>query len=110
MTGTSMAAPHVAGVAAKVWSHFPECTNVQIRNALNRAARLTSYQDSCDMYYGHGIVDAEASYELLRVEGCSAGGRPDKKANGGCRENPDYTDAPSSEPSSSKTPSQAPTE
>jgi serine protease len=34
--GTSMASPHVAGVAALVWSHHPDKTNDQIRTALKR--------------------------------------------------------------------------
>merc|ERR1719323_1016700 len=38
-SGTSMACPHAAGVAALVWSHFPECTNHQIRMALLESAR-----------------------------------------------------------------------
>ena len=28
------ATPHVAGVAALIWYHFPDCTNNQIRNVL----------------------------------------------------------------------------
>ena len=32
------ACPHVAGVAALLWSHFPDCTNNQIRNAMIRSA------------------------------------------------------------------------
>lgn len=33
-----MATPHVAGVAALLWSHFPLCSNNQIRNALIHTA------------------------------------------------------------------------
>ena len=38
LSGTSMATPHVAGGAALIWSYFPQCTNNQIRNALNVSA------------------------------------------------------------------------
>mmetsp|Transcript_26672 Transcript_26672/g.39658 ORF Transcript_26672/g.39658 Transcript_26672/m.39658 type:complete len:312 (+) Transcript_26672:501-1436(+) len=53
MSGTSAATPHVAGVAALVWSHFPQCSNKQIREAL-----LQSAQDlgpvGCDEKNGYG--------------------------------------------------------
>jgi subtilisin len=32
--GTSMASPHVAGAAAKIWAARPQCTNKQVREAL----------------------------------------------------------------------------
>jgi len=32
--GTSMATPHVCGVAGLVWSHFPSLTNVQVRERI----------------------------------------------------------------------------
>ena len=68
-TGTSMATPHVAGVAALVWSHYPECTNKQIRNVL-----LASAQDQgsngCDNTYGYGIVQAKVAFDLLATNGC----------------------------------------
>jgi subtilisin family serine protease len=36
--GTSMSTPHVAGVAALVWSYFPSCTGAQIRTTLGKSA------------------------------------------------------------------------
>src|SRR6185436_10377269 len=36
--GTSMATPHVSAVAALVWSYFPRCNALQIRNTLNKSA------------------------------------------------------------------------
>jgi subtilisin family serine protease len=38
--GTSMATPHVAGVAALIWAHDATWTNVQIRNALRSTAKI----------------------------------------------------------------------
>ncbi|UTR16448.1 S8 family peptidase [Salipaludibacillus sp. LMS25] len=50
--GTSMASPHVAGVAAQVWQARPNLSNVQLRQILNASAQNlgTSYQ------YGNGLV------------------------------------------------------
>ncbi len=54
---SAQACPHVAGVAALLWSHFPECTNNQIRNAMIRSAAEPPASDSkntagWDKYYG----------------------------------------------------------
>jgi serine protease len=38
--GTSMACPHVSGVAARVWSQAPTCTNDQVRSACLPLLRL----------------------------------------------------------------------
>jgi PKD repeat protein len=58
MAGTSMACPHVSGVAAIVKSVKSSLTNVQIRDMLyNTAEDLGNVN-----YFGKGIVDAYAAY------------------------------------------------
>lgn len=100
-SGTSMATPHVAGVAALVWSHFPECSNNQIRNVLIKTA-LDRGDAGCDVKYGFGIVQAKAAYDLLSAEGCDAGGvdpgQLSNAARGGCEQDPDYVPPPTAAP------------
>ena len=67
--GTSMASPHVAGVAALVWSYFPSCTSEQIRNALNKSA-LDLGAAGRDNIFGYGLVQARAAYDRLLAKGC----------------------------------------
>lgn len=71
-SGTSMATPHVSGVAALVWSHYPDCSNDQIRAALNATAEDKGTAGR-DTKYGYGIVKAKAAYDLLK-QGCDAAG------------------------------------
>ncbi|TGD76099.1 peptidase S8 [Mangrovimicrobium sediminis] len=68
-SGTSMATPHVSAVAALVWSHFPTCTNVEIRDALNATAEdlLTAGRDN---FTGYGLVQALAAYDYLAENSC----------------------------------------
>lgn len=58
--GTSMAAPHVAGVAALIYSIHPGYSPGQILNVLQNTARPFAPGTSCDYYSdcGAGIVDA----------------------------------------------------
>ncbi|MEE2001278.1 S8 family serine peptidase [Alkalimonas sp. MEB108] len=73
ISGTSMASPHVAGVAALVWSNHPQCTNTQIRNVLNLTAerRGTSGRNTS---YGWGIVRAKAAHDWITNNGCDGSG------------------------------------
>jgi hypothetical protein len=93
-SGTSMATPHVAGVAALVWSHFPDCTNKQIREALIKSTQDLGVQ-GCDNDYGFGLVDAQAAYQYLETNGCefSVG-----ETVGGCNQCPECSSAPTSSP------------
>ena len=68
-SGTSMATPHVSGVAALVWSHFPHCTAAEIRSSLNKHA-LDLGDPGRDVHYGFGLVQAKATYDAINTLGC----------------------------------------
>jgi subtilisin family serine protease len=65
LSGTSMAAPHVSGVAALVWGNNPNCTVQQIRNGLNSSAQDKG-SSGRDNYYGYGIVKAKDADNYLK--------------------------------------------
>ena len=67
--GTSMATPHVAGVAALVKSNHPECTANQLRRALALASEDLGLQGR-DSSYGYGLVDAAMTSEIINQYGC----------------------------------------
>jgi subtilisin family serine protease len=67
--GTSMATPHVSGVAALVWSYFPDCTNAQIRTSLEKSA-LDIGDPGRDDKTGYGLVQAKAAYDRITKKGC----------------------------------------
>lgn len=60
MTGTSMATPHVAGLAALIWSEYPSYTNDQVEGRIEMTA-LDLGANGWDQYYGHGRIDAHAA-------------------------------------------------
>ena len=69
LSGTSMATPHVSGVAALVWGNNPNCTVQQIRDGLNASAQDKG-SSGRDSYYGYGIVKAkDADTHLKNVCG-----------------------------------------
>ncbi len=70
--GTSMATPHVAGVAALVWSHYPTCTNEEIRQALRNTAQDLGAPGK-DNAYGYGLAKAKAAFDYLAANPCTGG-------------------------------------
>jgi subtilisin family serine protease len=66
-TGTSMATPHVSGVAALVWSARPTLTAKQVRSLLERSAQDLGTPGH-DIVYGHGQVQAQKALQLLATE------------------------------------------
>jgi len=68
--GTSMATPHVSGVAALVWSHYPSCTNSELRAALTATAEDLGAAGR-DNDFGYGLVQAKAALDYLDTYGCA---------------------------------------
>ncbi len=62
--GTSMATPHVSGVAAVLWSSNPSLTNDDIRNAMTATA-LDLGATGRDNAYGFGLVQAKDALDSL---------------------------------------------
>lgn len=60
MSGTSMASPHVAGLAALVWSQHPEYTPSQVAATIQLTAVdvNTATHPGRDIYLGYGRIDA----------------------------------------------------
>ncbi|SFC64878.1 S8 family serine peptidase [Massilia yuzhufengensis] len=67
--GTSMATPHVAAVAALVWSYYPTCTAAQMRSTLTKSA-LDLGTAGRDTKYGFGLVQAKAARDRIASLGC----------------------------------------
>lgn len=71
--GTSMATPHVAGVAALIWTHNTSWTAAQIRDAMVSTAEDLG-ANGRDNFYGYGLVQAQAALDYLGGGGNPGGG------------------------------------
>ncbi|MCA1733035.1 MAG: S8 family serine peptidase, partial [Acidobacteria bacterium] len=67
LQGTSMATPHVSGVAALVWSLAPDASAAMVRNALEQGAKDIGLP-GFDTIFGFGVVDAYQSGRILAPE------------------------------------------
>lgn len=66
LDGTSMATPHVSGVAALVWSARPSLTAAQVRALLQDSAEDLGATGK-DNIYGYGLVKAKKALDLLQT-------------------------------------------
>jgi hypothetical protein len=62
--GTSASAPMVSGVAALVWSAYPQLTPMQVRECLRKSAEIVDqrgggWNGSYSKKYGYGLVNAK---------------------------------------------------
>ena len=62
-----MAAPHVSGVAALIWSHFPSKTPQEVRQALTDSV-LDLGDSGWDNMYGFGLLQADQAMKYLSGE------------------------------------------
>jgi len=73
MSGTSMASPHVAGVAALVWSHHPTCSAQEIRSVLNNTAQDLGAAGR-DVKFGYGLAQSKDAIDYIDANGCDGSG------------------------------------
>jgi serine protease len=81
LSGTSMATPHVTGVAALAWSLAPTATAKQVANAL-RASAVDLGPPGVDNTYGFGMVDARAAAQWLAPAAFGLPAHPDERHRG----------------------------
>ncbi|MDD5371513.1 MAG: S8 family serine peptidase [Anaerolineaceae bacterium] len=58
LSGTSMAAAHVSGLAALIWENHPEYTSVQVANVIE-ATSLDLGAPGRDDLFGYGLIQAD---------------------------------------------------
>ncbi|MFU8833438.1 MAG: S8 family serine peptidase, partial [Wenzhouxiangella sp.] len=74
--GTSMASPHVAAVAALVWSYAPDMTATEVRAALAASAEDLGTPGR-NNEFGFGLVQAQAALDYIGGGGGDPGPGPD---------------------------------
>ncbi|PWR75309.1 NosD domain-containing protein [Methanospirillum stamsii] len=70
-SGTSAAAPHIAGLLALITSLYPNLSTDEILDALFRSSHDLG-EDGWDQIYGYGLADAISLYTYLDEKGISS--------------------------------------
>jgi thermitase len=65
-SGTSMATPHVSGLAALIWSFAPSLSHIQVRNIIQDTAEDLGTV-GWDQYFGHGRINAWNALETINL-------------------------------------------
>lgn len=97
MTGTSMAAPHVSGLAALALAVRPDLSRADVQALIQRTA-LDLGAAGWDPYYGFGRIDVAAA--LMQASVWSAADR---------NPTPTFTPTPTATPTATPTPTPTPT-
>ncbi len=63
-SGTSMATPYTAGLAALIWSVAPDLTHNEVRQIIQSTAKDLG-DPGQDIYFGYGRIDAQNALETL---------------------------------------------
>ncbi len=66
MSGTSMSTPHVAGLAALIWSFIPSYSSSQVRSAIQNSADDLG-DAGWDQYFGYGRINAWRALESVSL-------------------------------------------
>ena len=67
LSGTSMAAPHVAGLAALIKSANPDLTSSQVIRIIKNSA-IDLGEQGKDTYYGNGLIDVNSALQEASKE------------------------------------------
>jgi len=78
--GTSMATPHVAGIAALIWNKMQHISNANLRSALTKTAEDLGASGR-DNATGFGLIQAAAAYNSLQQ--CIITETPEKSCSDG---------------------------
>jgi thermitase len=66
-TGTSMAAPHVAGLASLIWSYAPALSHNEVRQVIQESSDDLG-QAGWDQFFGYGRINAYRALETVSLQ------------------------------------------